>query len=300
MAHRIPSSGPLAPSVEKAYLRKCIELKRRINEVEESNDVLRLRKARLRRAITKMRVERAFLLEQIARKMNYSLDASDDDDLEQPIAQAVGEQMPPRSGKRNDANQPSSVDLQKVQSPGVHDMSHQHRFVAQHPQATPDPTQQAQYFPQHQQSQSVMNGIHRHQMPHTQYTPAEIQTPQGYVAQRHPSQHIQPMPAPHHGQPYGPQVAFTAQQQLQQQLQAQGHPSLSRQHVGAGYIGQGSTPRAYGLESPDEVRMDEMGPRGYVRGLDGAADQEKEERDLEARPPAPGTGGGGGFTAVNR
>ncbi|KAK5019167.1 hypothetical protein LTR16_001619 [Cryomyces antarcticus] len=68
---------PLPPSVEKAYYRKCIEIKRRIIEVEESNDAARLRKVRLHRAITKMRLERAFLLEKLADRMDYNPDASD-------------------------------------------------------------------------------------------------------------------------------------------------------------------------------------------------------------------------------
>ncbi|KAI9706748.1 MAG: hypothetical protein M1820_004718 [Bogoriella megaspora] len=77
---RRPSSTlntPLPPSVEKAYYRKCIELKRRINEVEESNDAYRLRKIRLDRAILKMRLERAFLLEQLQKRMEYNVDESD-------------------------------------------------------------------------------------------------------------------------------------------------------------------------------------------------------------------------------
>lgn len=61
-------NSPLAPSVEKAYYRKCIELKRRLNEVEEANDGARLRRARLDRAILKLRLERAFLLEQLERR----------------------------------------------------------------------------------------------------------------------------------------------------------------------------------------------------------------------------------------
>ena len=59
----------MAPSVEKAYYRKCIELKRRLNDVEEANDGARLRKLRLNRAIMKMRLERAFLLDQLAKRM---------------------------------------------------------------------------------------------------------------------------------------------------------------------------------------------------------------------------------------
>jgi len=63
------ANTPLAPSVEKAYYRKCIELKRRLNEVEEANDAARLRRLRLNRAVLKMRLERAFLLEQMAKRM---------------------------------------------------------------------------------------------------------------------------------------------------------------------------------------------------------------------------------------
>jgi len=62
---------PLAPSVEKAYYRKCIELKRRLNDVEEANDAARLRRARLDRALLKMRLERAFLLEQLSKRMEF-------------------------------------------------------------------------------------------------------------------------------------------------------------------------------------------------------------------------------------
>ena len=60
---------PLPPSVEEAYRKKCIELKRRMNEVEDSNDGLRLRKARLQRGIRKMRLERAYLLDILAKRM---------------------------------------------------------------------------------------------------------------------------------------------------------------------------------------------------------------------------------------
>lgn len=68
---------PLAPSVEKAYYRKCIELKRRLNEVEAANDEARVRRVRLDRAIMKMRLERAFLLEQLSKRMEADVDASD-------------------------------------------------------------------------------------------------------------------------------------------------------------------------------------------------------------------------------
>ena len=59
----------LPPSVEEAYKKKCIELKRRLQEVEETNDSFRLRKIRLMRGIRKMRLERAFLLETLGKRM---------------------------------------------------------------------------------------------------------------------------------------------------------------------------------------------------------------------------------------
>ncbi|GAM87247.1 hypothetical protein ANO11243_052690 [Dothideomycetidae sp. 11243] len=76
------ANTPLAPSVEKAYYRKCIELKRRLNEVEDANDAARLRRARLDRAILKMRLERAFLLEQLGRRAAGTADPADEAERE--------------------------------------------------------------------------------------------------------------------------------------------------------------------------------------------------------------------------
>lgn len=78
---------PLAPSVEKAYYRKCIELKRRLNEVEASNDEAKKKRMRLDRAIMKMRLERAFLLDELRKRMDVNIDGSDgsgDEELERP------------------------------------------------------------------------------------------------------------------------------------------------------------------------------------------------------------------------
>jgi hypothetical protein len=68
---------PLAPSVEKAYYRKCIQLKRRLNEVEAANEEARTRRVRLDRAIMKMRLERAFLLEQLSKRVEPNVEGSD-------------------------------------------------------------------------------------------------------------------------------------------------------------------------------------------------------------------------------
>ncbi|KAK3302364.1 uncharacterized protein B0T15DRAFT_514408 [Chaetomium strumarium] len=74
-----PASAPpsLPPSVEEAYRRKCIQLKQRTSEVEEANDAARLRLARLKRQVEKMRLERAFLLEQLAKRTSTNVEDSD-------------------------------------------------------------------------------------------------------------------------------------------------------------------------------------------------------------------------------
>nr|OQO31869.1 hypothetical protein B0A51_00875 [Rachicladosporium sp. CCFEE 5018] len=72
-----PPNTPLAPSVEKAYYRKCIQLKRRLNEIEAANEESRTRQVRLNRAILKMRLERAFLLEQMAKRMGGDFEGSE-------------------------------------------------------------------------------------------------------------------------------------------------------------------------------------------------------------------------------
>lgn len=73
----VSSNSPLPPSVETAYYRKCIELKRRINDIEENNDTLRTRKARIERAVLKLRMERAMMLERIGKNMELNIDDSD-------------------------------------------------------------------------------------------------------------------------------------------------------------------------------------------------------------------------------
>ena len=71
----VPPSLP--PSVEEAYRRKCVQLKNRTNEVEESNHAARLRLARIKRQVEKMRLERAFLLEQLAKRTSANVEDSE-------------------------------------------------------------------------------------------------------------------------------------------------------------------------------------------------------------------------------
>jgi non-histone protein 10 len=77
----LTASGPippaLPPSVEEAYRRKCIQLKQRMNEVEEANDASRIRLTRMKRGIEKLRLERAFLLEQLAKRTSTNVEDSE-------------------------------------------------------------------------------------------------------------------------------------------------------------------------------------------------------------------------------
>lgn len=56
---------PLAPSQELAYRNKCIQLKRRLTEIETNNDATRKRIATEKERISKMRLLRAILLNQL-------------------------------------------------------------------------------------------------------------------------------------------------------------------------------------------------------------------------------------------
>ncbi|PBP25427.1 HMG box protein [Diplocarpon rosae] len=67
----------LPPTVEEAYRRKCIELKQRLIEVEQANDAQRIRTDRARRAVQKMRLERSFLLEQLAKRTSTNVEDSE-------------------------------------------------------------------------------------------------------------------------------------------------------------------------------------------------------------------------------
>lgn len=72
-----PIPPALPPSVEEAYRRKCIQLKQRMNEVEEANDASRIRLTRMKRGIEKLRLERAFLLEQLAKRTSTNVEDSE-------------------------------------------------------------------------------------------------------------------------------------------------------------------------------------------------------------------------------
>ncbi|QDS75097.1 hypothetical protein FKW77_007088 [Venturia effusa] len=139
--HGVSANSPLPPSVETAYYRKCIELKRRINEIEENNDSLRVRKMRTERAILKMRLERGFLLERIAQTMKENPDDSDQSNSPPPTPQ--DKPLRSKRGNRAKATPPPSASASVVAgnhtSPSA-GPSHGAFLVSSHPGGTPDAT----------------------------------------------------------------------------------------------------------------------------------------------------------------
>lgn len=61
----VPPPNP--PSVEAAYKRKCIALKKRLNEIEAENEMMRVRNQRGLKYVQKMRLESCILLERLAK-----------------------------------------------------------------------------------------------------------------------------------------------------------------------------------------------------------------------------------------
>ncbi|KAF8849358.1 hypothetical protein BDZ45DRAFT_604499 [Acephala macrosclerotiorum] len=151
----------LPPSVEEAYRKKCIELKRRLNEVEESNDAARQRIARIHRSIQKQRLERAFLLEQLAKRTSTNVEDSEGSPSppptpkEKPLRTKRGHRKPDFLTTDLGDGRPGSTFIQQgpvTLSPSSDAFSHTH----------PDPhrnsTPQAQSQPAKRQLPS--NGTH--------------------------------------------------------------------------------------------------------------------------------------------
>jgi hypothetical protein len=63
------SNSNLPPSVEGAYYKKSIEIKRRIDEIEANNDKKRVSLERVKRDVQKLRLERALLINMIQQAM---------------------------------------------------------------------------------------------------------------------------------------------------------------------------------------------------------------------------------------
>ncbi|CZT14166.1 uncharacterized protein RCC_00139 [Ramularia collo-cygni] len=177
--------APLAPSVEKAYYRKCIALKRRLNEVEAANDEARLRRLRLDRAIMKMRLERAFLLDELRRRMDTNIDGSDGSGEEGMAT------PPPDRPHRDKRRRPTSGNANGNQQTGF----------AQPPQQ-PGPQQ---YTPSQSRNPSDPN-VGSAQLvpgPGNSMVPPNMVTDDGRYFYSEQQQRQAPPPMPH-GSPYGP------------------------------------------------------------------------------------------------
>lgn len=120
---------PLAPSVEKAYYRKCIELKRRLNEVEAANDETKIKRNRLDRGIMKMRLERAFLLDELRKRMEYNVDGSEASGDEEVVT-------PPADRPSRDKRRRPAPTHPSTQGPSA--SSHAHQAMPYVP-SQPDP-----------------------------------------------------------------------------------------------------------------------------------------------------------------
>lgn len=75
-------NSPLAPSQEMAYRQKCIDLKRRLSEIESNNDSIRQRLNRERHFQDKMRLNRAILLNHMKDLVENPSKRYDEDKME--------------------------------------------------------------------------------------------------------------------------------------------------------------------------------------------------------------------------
>ncbi|KAK9477404.1 high mobility group box domain-containing protein [Lipomyces japonicus] len=86
-------------SEELKYRQKCKDLKKRIQDIEEQNDALTLRLSRSKRAVQRMRLERAFLLEKLEERTFLKVDDSDGTPSPPPSPPRI-----PRTQKRRDSD----------------------------------------------------------------------------------------------------------------------------------------------------------------------------------------------------
>lgn len=67
----------LTSKTEVKYKQKCIELRKRVREIEEHNELVELSLSRTKRFIKRLRLERALLLEKLEERATQSADDSD-------------------------------------------------------------------------------------------------------------------------------------------------------------------------------------------------------------------------------
>jgi hypothetical protein len=82
------SNSNLPPSIEGAYYKKSIELKRRIEEIEANNDKRRSNLERVNRDVQKLRLERALLIDMVKRGVAGKPASSDKSDSPPPTVRS--------------------------------------------------------------------------------------------------------------------------------------------------------------------------------------------------------------------
>ncbi|OCK82904.1 hypothetical protein K432DRAFT_380008 [Lepidopterella palustris CBS 459.81] len=271
------SHKDLPPSVELAYYRKCIELRRRINDIEENNDATRLRIKRLNRAVTKMRLERAFLLEQLAQRMEYNVDESDRSSSPPPTPQ----DKPLRSKRSHRKTTPTA---------GGHQSG---SVAAQHP-SPPSTTQQQQQSIQH--SLQPLSSTHSTPDPGRSgpiffgNTPGAATSPHGVNGTGGAS--LPPIQS--HLPPLHPQ----------RQHHGQGLPAQGGAYFDGPYEERRSLENEaeYAGSSSGRRRAYSSGHGAHSEHLEGANGEARgQDTEMgEAPPAAEGGAFSGGFTAVNR
>ncbi|TKA40505.1 hypothetical protein B0A54_08962 [Friedmanniomyces endolithicus] len=250
--HAQTQGTPLAPSVEKAYYRKCIELKRRLNEVEAANDEAKIKRVRLDRAIMKMRLERAFLLEQLSKRMDVNVDGSVGSGDEGPAVEPPPER--PHRDKRRRPDRPLA--------PHHHPSnSHSHQ---QQPHLQPSLAQGMQAYPLASLQRLPLNAVPKYMVPgpNGEMMAANAVSPEGHLLWLPPAQ-LAAIP-PQHSVPLVP-VPSTP---------GSGPPQHGSQYGAPLGIPGATAPHAQ--------------PNGH-QGFDGAAD-ERDHGQVNANRPEPATG----------
>ncbi|KAL1639737.1 hypothetical protein SLS58_007635 [Diplodia intermedia] len=287
------NATPLPPSVEAAYYRKCIALKRRLNEIEANNEAARLRKVRLDRAILKMRLERAFLLERLAERMAPNVDDSDRSTSPPPTPQEkptrskrTGRQKTPpleghQSGSVPPHHSPGSVS-NTTQQPHIHPL-----HAMSSAQSTPDPVRPGSAIPYGNTSVPTgLNGTPSSTPYSGSAQPPAVPAP-GSAAPTLPL----PQPEFGEGRPEDRERPLSAANSTSAASGDYGRPFAAASAPGT----QGTTGEM--LSAGPEIRSDANGERRIVQQDTEMGEADATPRDSEdARAQA----GGLGFTAVNR
>ncbi|KAK1053630.1 hypothetical protein LTR12_017184 [Friedmanniomyces endolithicus] len=295
---------PFAPSVEKAYYRKCIELKRRLNDVEAANDEAKIKRVRLDRAIMKMRLERAFLLEQLSKRMDVNVDGSEGSGDEGPAVEPPPER--PHRDKRRRPERP----LAPHHHPST---SHSHQ---QQPQLQPSPSNAMQAYPLASLQRLTPNAVPKFMVPGPsgEMVAANAVSPEGHLLwlppvqlAAIPPQHsvpLVPVPStpgygpPQHGSPHCAPVGVPGATAAHAQPNGRhGYDGAADEREPLPHVQANAnrSERATGeaLSAGPAMREESNGEGRIVADNSGAALETPDERE-EMRAM-----GGGGFNAIN-